>query len=243
MKIDINCDLGEGMGNDAQLMPYLGSCNIACGGHFGDVKSMTAAIKLAQLHGVNVGAHPSFPDPENFGRKLMNISRQKLQETLYHQVTIFQQICDKLNVEMHHIKLHGALYNLAANDAEIAAVVLNAFAAVHADIKIYVPYNSAIAILADDYFPIVYEAFADRSYNPDLSLVNRDLVGAVITDKKRAWQQVLTIIKTGKVKSIDGEEVAIKADTFCVHGDQCNAVEIVKHIKEQSVAIDKIKDN
>jgi UPF0271 protein len=232
MTIDINCDLGEGMGNDAQLMPYLGSCNIACGGHYGDVDTMTEAIKLAQIFGVNVGAHPSFPDRENFGRKLMDISRQELQETLHQQVTSFQNLCGELDVDMHHIKLHGALYNLAASDAEIAAVVLNVFAAVHTDIKIYVPYNSAIAILADDYFPIVYEAFADRSYNYDLSLVSRDEIGALISDKKLALQQVSTIIETGKVKTVTGELVKIIADTFCVHGDQKNAVEIVKHLHQ-----------
>lgn len=232
MNIDINCDLGEGMGNDAQLMPYLGSCNIACGGHFGDVNTMTETIKLAQKHGVNVGAHPSFPDKENFGRKLMNISRQELQKTLHQQAADFQNLCNELGVDMHHIKLHGALYNLAASDAEIAAVVLNVFAAVHADIKIYVPYNSAIAILADDYFPIVYEAFADRSYNNDLSLVSRGEVNAVITDKELAWQQVSCIINQGKVKTIKGQMVAIKADTFCVHGDQENALDIVKYIHQ-----------
>jgi UPF0271 protein len=232
MNIDINCDLGEGMGNDAQLMPFLGSCNIACGGHFGNINTMTKAIKLAKEHGVNVGAHPSFPDKENFGRKLMKISRLELQEALHQQVMSFQNLCHKLDVEMHHIKLHGALYNLAANDAEIAAVVLNVFAAVHADIKIYVPYNSAIAILADDYFPIVYEAFADRRYNHDLSLVSRDKVGAVITDKELAWQQVSCIINQGKVKTIEGQMVVIKAGTFCVHGDQENALDIVQYLHQ-----------
>jgi len=232
MKIDINSDLGEGIGNDAQLMPYLGSCNIACGGHYGDETTMTKAIKLAQLYGVNIGAHPSFPDKENFGRKMMDISRRELQETLYQQVTFFQNLCHKLGVEMHHIKLHGALYNLAANDAEIAAVALNVFAAVQTDIKIYAPYNSAIAILADDYFPIVYEAFADRSYNNDLSLVSRSKINAVITDKLLAWKQVSSIIEAGKVKTIEGQMIAIKADTFCVHGDQENAVEIVQYLHQ-----------
>jgi UPF0271 protein len=232
MKIDINCDLGEGMDNDAQLMPYLGSCNIACGGHYGDVNTMIKAINLAQQHGVNVGAHPSFPDKENFGRKIMDISRGELQQTLHQQVTFFQDTCHKLGVEMHHIKLHGALYNLAANDAEIAAVVLNVFAAVHADIKIYVPYNSAIAILADDYFPIVYEAFADRSYNNDLSLVSRSQNNAVITDKLLAWQQVSSITNKGKVKTIEGQMVAIKAETFCVHGDQENALDIIQYLHQ-----------
>ncbi|MCF6317907.1 MAG: 5-oxoprolinase subunit PxpA [Proteobacteria bacterium] len=232
MKIDLNCDLGEDMGNDAQLMPFLGSCNIACGGHFGDTQTMTAAVKLAKKHNVNAGAHPSFPDKENFGRKVMAISRDGLQQSLTQQISDFQQVCSACDIPMHHIKLHGALYNLAVNDAEIAAVVLNAFASVQADIKIYVPFNSAISILADDYFPIVYEAFADRAYNADLSLVSRDKPNAVITDKQQAWQQVKSIIQTGKVPTINGQMVTIKADTFCVHGDNKNAFEILQYIHQ-----------
>lgn len=232
MKIDINCDLGEGMGNDALLMPYLGSCNIACGGHFGDDASITAAIKLANQYKVNVGAHPSFPDKQNFGRVVMDISQQQLQDSLYQQISDFLAVCQQQNTAMHHIKLHGALYNLAANDAEIAALVLNVFAATATDIKIYVPYNSVIAMMAEDYFPVVYEAFADRRYHQDLSLVNRSQNNAVITDKHEAWQQVSTIIKQNKVESIEGELVDIKADTFCVHGDQSNALEILKHIQQ-----------
>lgn len=232
MKIDLNCDLGEGMGNDAQLMPFLGSCNIACGGHFGDHESMTTAVKLAIKHGVNVGAHPSFPDKKNFGRKIIDISKDDLHHSLFQQISNFKVVCAEQNIAMHHIKLHGALYNLAANDAEIAALVLNVLAAVKADIKIYVPFNSAIAILADDYFPIVYEAFADRSYNNDLSLVNRDHKNAVITDKKQAWQQVSSIINTGMVQTIEGQMVTIKADTFCVHGDQENALELLQYISQ-----------
>lgn len=232
IKIDINCDLGEGMGNDAQLMPFLGSCNIACGGHFGNSITMETAIQLAKKHHVNVGAHPSFPDKENFGRKIIEISRDDLHQSLVKQITDFQKTCKQNNVAMHHIKLHGALYNLAANDAEIAAVVLNAFAKVQAEIKIYVPYFSAIAILAEDYFSIVYEAFADRSYNADLSLVSRNESNALITDKQQAWQQVKTIIETGKVSTINGGMVNIKADTFCVHGDNNSALEILQYIQQ-----------
>lgn len=229
---DINCDLGEGMDNDAQLMPFLGSCNIACGGHYGDTKTMETAILLAKKYHVSVGAHPSFPDKENFGRKIIDISRDQLHQSLVKQMTDFKTICNQNNVVMHHVKLHGALYNLAASDAEIAAVVLNAFAKVQADIKIYAPYFSAIAMLAEDYFPIVYEAFADRAYNADLSLVSRDKPSAVIRDKLKAWQQIKSIIETGKVATVDGQMVAIKADTFCVHGDNDNALEILQYIRQ-----------
>ena len=232
MKIDINCDLGEGIGNDAELMPYLDSCNIACGGHFGDKDSMKEAIKLAKEYAVKVGAHPSFPDKQNFGRKIMKLSATELQNSLYQQIEDFSKVCEELNVEMHHIKLHGALYNLAANDPEVAAIVLNVFAAVKADIKIYVPYQSVIAMLADDYFPVVYEAFIDRRYHSDLSLVSRVNDNAVITDIDEVWQQMSSIINDGQLKSVEGDLVAIKADTFCLHGDEKNAVALVRHIRQ-----------
>ncbi|HOP23318.1 MAG TPA: 5-oxoprolinase subunit PxpA [Gammaproteobacteria bacterium] len=232
MQIDINCDLGEGIGNDAELMPYLGSCNIACGGHFGDKSSMSKTILLAKKHNVKIGAHPSFPDKKNFGRRIIEISNSDLHQSLYQQLSEFKQICVEHDAKMHHVKLHGALYNLAARDAEIAALTLDVFAQIQPDVKIYVPYNSAIALLADDYFPIVYEAFADRSYNADLSLVNRNHENAVITDKIAAFEQVSSILKTNKVKTIDGQQVTIYAETFCVHGDQPNALEILKYLHQ-----------
>ena len=231
MKIDINCDLGEGIGNDAELMPYLDSCNIACGGHFGNKDTMKDAIILAKKYNVKVGAHPSFPDQQNFGRKVMNLSATELQTSLYHQIEDFIKVCEELNVEIHHIKLHGALYHLAANDPEIAAIVLNVFAAVKTDIKIYIPYQSVIAMLADDYLPIVYEAFIDRRYHSDLSLVSRSSDNALITDIDEAWQQMSSIINHGQLKSVEGDLVNIKADTFCLHGDEKNAVALAQHIR------------
>lgn len=229
--IDINCDLGEGMANDAKIMPFLDSCNIACGGHYGDSCSMNIAVDLALKHGVKVGAHPSFPDRENFGRKNVNISAEQLQFSLYQQIDAFLTICQQHDVEMHHIKLHGALYNLAARDAEIAALVLNVFAAVHPDIKIYVPYQSVIATLAEDYFPIAYEAFIDRRYHSDLRLVARTHSNAVIHDMDEAWQQMSNIINHGCLTSVENKKVKIKADTFCLHGDEENALDLVKHIR------------
>ncbi|MBL4659808.1 MAG: LamB/YcsF family protein [Alcanivoracaceae bacterium] len=148
------------------------------------------------------------------------------------QIKDFIKACEELNVEMHHIKLHGALYNLAANDPEIAAIVLNVFAAVKADIKIYVPYQSVIAMLADDYFPIAYEAFIDRRYHSDLSLVSRSNDNAVITDLDQAWQQMSSIVNQGQLKSVEGDLVSIKADTFCLHGDEKNAVALIQHIRQ-----------
>lgn len=230
--IDINCDLGEGMGNDAQLMPYLDSCNIACGGHYGDEQSMRETILLAKENGVKVGAHPSYPDKENFGRQVLSLPPETLQQSLFQQISNFKQLCQESGVEMHHIKLHGALYNQVVGDAELATLVLNVFAAVAPEISIYVPYQSVIALLAEDYFQIVYEAFIDRRYHHDLTLVSRGQDHAVIKDPKTAWLQLEQILKHGTVPCIEGQNTAITAETFCVHGDEENAVNLLKHIRQ-----------
>lgn len=229
--IDINCDLGEGMGNDALLMPYLDSCNIACGGHYGDHHSMQETILLAKENGVKIGAHPSYPDKENFGRKILSLPPETLQQSLYQQISTFKQQCQICEVEMHHIKLHGALYNQVVGDAELAALVLNVFAAIAPEIKIYVPFQSIIALLAEDYFHIVHEAFIDRRYHDDLTLVAREQEGAVINDPQAAWQQLSQILNHKTVATIEGHDTAIKAQTFCLHGDEKNAVNLLKYIR------------
>jgi UPF0271 protein len=193
---------------------------------------MQQAISLAKKQQVKVGAHPSFPDKANFGRKVMEIPLLELQNSIYQQISDFQTVCQQLNVKMHHIKLHGALYNLAAQDPEIAAMVLNAFAAAQAEVRIYVPYGSVIAMFAEDYFNIIYEVFIDRRYHSDLSLVSRSDKNAVISDASEAWQQMSEMIHHGVITSIEGDKIPIKADTYCIHGDQANAIEIIKYIRQ-----------
>ena len=230
--ININCDLGEGRGNDEKIMPLIHSCNIACGGHYGDASSMRTSIRLAKKYGVKCGAHPSFPDKENFGRKEMNISKMELMQSIRQQIVDFKNICLEEGMEMSHIKLHGALYNLAAKDIGFAQTTLAAIKMSQTIVPIYAPYQSVIARLAKGHFEIVLEAFADRRYHKDLSLVSRTRADAVITDKNQAWQQILMIANEQRVHTVEGEEVPIQADTFCVHGDQKNAVEILDFIKK-----------
>ena len=231
--IDINCDLGEGTGNDELLMPYISSCSIACGGHFGDEKTMTAAIRLAKKHQVKVGAHPSFPDKENFGRKTMSISENELEENVYNQIKAFQQVCEREDVQINHIKLHGALYNLAAKDEKIALTVLEAIKKTSVKVSVYAPYQSILADQAHPNFDVIFEAFADRQYYSDLQLVARSEKGAVITEPIIAWKQVRRILQKGEVLSVEGEKVKIKAQTFCIHGDQPNAIALASYIHEQ----------
>ncbi len=231
--VDINCDLGEGMSNDAQIMPYISSCNIACGGHYGDKSSISETIKLALKYKVNIGAHPSFPDKENFGRKIMDISESDLYESLCQQILIFSQICKEEGARLHHVKLHGALYNLAAKDPITAKIVVKSLNATCSGARIYTPYQSELARLAKSNFKVIYEAFADRRYHSNLQLVSRDRDDAVITDLDDAWKHLYNMLENGKVKTVEGESISIKADTFCVHGDQPEAVNLVQYIAKK----------
>lgn len=224
---ELNCDMGEGIGNDAMIMPFLDACSIACGGHAGDDDSMKETILMALQSGVAIGAHPSFPDRENFGRKKVEISSNELQDSLHEQVSYFQQICTSEGAKMGHIKIHGALYNLAASDesyAQIAAEALLNFM----EIPFYAPHNSVFSkiIKAKGGF-IKPEAFADRRYNSDLTLVSRNQPEGVIVDPNLASKQVMQMVNNQEVTCIDESISAIIAETFCVHGDNPKAIEIL----------------
>jgi len=231
MKINLNSDIGEGNRNDALIMPYLTACNIACGGHFGNEKTITQTIQLAQKHKVKIGAHPSYPDFENFGRLSLKISDGDLSQSLTIQLSQFENIVDKQNTNLHHIKAHGALYNDIAKDKQKAELYLKVLAKYRENCILFVPPNSIILDLSKQHgFKVCVEAFADRTYNDDLSLVNRKLPNAIIHQPEKALQQVLSIIENEEVTSITGKKIAIKANTFCVHGDTVNAIEIIQHI-------------
>jgi len=236
--IDINCDVGEGIGNEALLMPYISSCNIACGGHAGDKDTMLQVVKLAKAHNVKIGAHPSFPDKENFGRQKMKISCAALFTSLEDQISGLIQVMRKEQVQLHHVKPHGALYNLAVVDEETATVVVEVMKRFHLPLKLYVPYKSVVADIAiQANIPIKYEAFADRNYNTDLTLVSRKKSNALITNSDELIAHVKRMIFDKKVRSVSGVEVAIKADTICVHGDSPNAIELIKNLTK------KLSDN
>jgi len=233
-KVDINCDVGEGIGNEAELMPYISSCNIACGGHVGDENSMREVVRLAKKHNVKIGAHPSFPDKDNFGRKIMDMSCAALFQTLEDQISALKSVMRKEYEQLHHVKPHGALYNLAAVDEETAMVVVEVMKRFHLPLKLYVPFGSVIADIAmNENIPITYEAFADRNYNVDLTLVSRKEDNALITDSNEIFDHVYRMIHERKVRSLDGVEVEIKAETFCVHGDNPKAIELVKKLTKE----------
>ena len=230
--IDINADVGEGMNNESQLMPYISSCNIACGGHAGDTDTMRTVVKLAKVHRVKIGAHPSFPDKDNFGRQPMDISYAALYTSIKHQIDDLMQVLTEEQVGLHHVKPHGALYNMAAVDANMAAVIVEVMKTYARSIPLYVPYGSVIEKIAtENNIPIFYEAFADRNYDDDGTLVSRQSSHALITDSDVMFGHVYRMVTSQKVKTDNGLEIDLKANTFCVHGDNPKAVDLIKELK------------
>ncbi|GAA4811241.1 5-oxoprolinase subunit PxpA [Litoribaculum gwangyangense] len=232
--VDINVDVGEGVGNEASLMPYIASCNIACGGHAGDYDTMKTVVKLAKQNQVKIGAHPSFPDKENFGRQPMDMSCAALFTSIKSQIDDLIHVLNEEHVLLHHIKPHGALYNIAAVDEKIAKVIIEVMKSITLPIKLYVPYKSVIEDLAlKNGINITYEAFADRNYNNDLTLVSRSENHAVIEDPNQVFEHVFRMVSEQKVKTIHGTENDMKADTFCVHGDNPKAIDLIKNLNEK----------
>lgn len=226
--IDINVDVGEGIGNESQLMPFISSCNIACGGHAGDFETMTHVVQLAKKHNVKIGAHPSFPDRENFGRAVVEMPCVALYTAIKNQIKGLVSVLEDAHLQLHHVKLHGALYNLAAVDEKTANVIIEVMKGLMLRAKLYVPYKSVIAELAiENNIPIMYEAFADRHYNDDLTLVARSEKNAIIDNSDSMFEHVYTLISTGKIRTISNNLQSLKAETFCVHGDHPNAVTLI----------------
>lgn len=232
ISFDINADLGEEAGQDDVIMPLISSCNIACGGHIGDDESIHKAIALAQLNKVKVGAHPSFPDKENFGRIAMEMAAIDLEESLKNQLDLFYQVAKENNEPVHHIKAHGALYNRIAKDEKTATIFLNAVSKLDVKVKLYVPNNSVIHRLAKSKYECLTEAFIDRAYNEDASLVGRSEAQALHKTPERAWKQLYEMVMNKEVSTINGSKIKIEADTFCIHGDHPNAKQILEYIHE-----------
>lgn len=232
--IDINCDVGEGIGNEADLLPLISSCNIACGGHAGDDVSMTQVVKLAKQYGVRIGAHPSYPDKENFGRFSMDIGSTELTKSIKAQIHALETILHKEQVSLNHIKPHGALYNDLAKNEALADLFLKAIASYRESVVLYAPPGSVIAKKAiKNDFKVKLEAFADRSYNQDLSLVSRKLPNAVLNDPKIVLHHLVKMVNENKVVTINGKESHIEADTYCLHGDTPNALQIIMYLSQE----------
>ena len=231
--IDINCDVGEGVGNEPQLMPLISSCNIACGGHAGDTETIRDTIRLAIKNKVRIGAHPGYPDKINFGRVKMDISSEDLKNAISGQLLTFCKILNEENGQLHHIKPHGALYNVIAIDQKLANIFLDAIEAFQ-HIPLYVPFSSVIQREAKKRnLTLFLEAFADRNYQSDLSLVSRKEKNALIESPKEVLLHVKRMVQKDQVLSVEGYLKEIKADTYCVHGDTPSALKILMYLHQQ----------
>lgn len=232
--IDINCDVGEGMGNESDIFPLISSCSIACGGHAGDTESMEKMVELAKRHKVKIGAHPSYPDKSNFGRISLQMNAKELTDSIQTQVESLKFISERLGVQLHHIKPHGALYNDIAKDKKLAIIFLRAIAEYKPDVFLYVPPASAIEELAqNDGFQIKREAFGDRNYTSDLKLVPRKNKNALIVKPEAVLNHLLQIINAKRVRTISGDLIPLKADTYCIHGDTQNALQILMYLSNK----------
>lgn len=248
--IDLNCDMGESfgawtMGNDAELMNYVSSVNIACGFHAGDATVMRKTVETAIEKSVAIGAHPSFPDLQGFGRREMKMSATEVFDIVLYQISALKGICEAFGAKLHHVKPHGALYNQAAKDKKIASAIAAAVKAVDKNLILYGLSGSfSIDEAKNLNLRTASEVFADRTYRIDGSLTPRSLENALIKDSETAIRQVLQMIQAKTVTAISGEQIPIKAETVCIHGDGENALEFARQInralRENAVQISKI---
>ena len=230
-RVDINCDLGEGIGNDEAVMPYISSANIACGYHAGDLSTMDRTLQMAIKNNVSVGAHPGFNDRDNFGRVHQKLSNVEIEQLVREQIEILQDRATRAGAQLSHVKPHGALYNMAAADETIALAIARGIRSVNPALLYYGLANSPMIKAANEVGLIaISEVFADRAYTRDGCLVPRNQEGAVIHDAQLCQQRVLDMVLNQRVKSIDGQTISIQADTICIHGDNPEAVALAKGI-------------
>ena len=236
-RVDLNCDLGEGAGHDAELMPLITSANIACGAHAGDEATMRATVALAKKHGVAIGAHPGFADRANFGRVERPVSPGEVHGLVHDQVLQMQLIARGAGARLVHVKLHGALYNMAAREPALARAVVDAVYEVDPRLVLFgLAASQLIAVAEACGLPVASEVFADRTYQADGSLTPRVQPNALITDENAAVAQVLRMVRAGKVRATDGTEVALTVDTVCLHGDGAHPVEFARRLRQELAA-------
>ena len=232
--VDLNADLGEGSGHDDELFELISSANIATGFHAGDSDTMHAAVSEAKKHGVAVGAHPSFFDRENFGRKELKVSHQEVFDAVAYQLGVFQAIASAVGVLPNHVKPHGALYNMAVRDNELADAIARAIESVDPKLILFAPDQSKLARGGEAHgLQIAREIFADRNYLNNGWLVPRTRPDALLHDPKEAAGRVLRMLREGKVRSVEGRDVDVHGETICVHGDTPGAVEFARELRSQ----------
>jgi len=237
MEININCDLGEksklhNNENDPFLLGIVNSANVACGYHAGDEETMDQVIKISKDKNVSVGAHPSFNDPENFGRKRMNLSSSEIKKLIIDQYEILQRIAFNHNENVTHIKPHGALNNMACEDLELATTIAKTVNEIDKDMIYLVPTGSKMEIAAKKIgMKIACEIFADRNYEDDGNLVSRSKPNALITDPEQAKRHVLSMVKNQAINCHSGKQIPCEIDSICIHGDNLSSLATAKSIR------------
>ena len=234
--VDLNCDMGESfgawtLGNDAALMPFITSANVACGFHAGDPAVMKATVRAALRHGVAIGAHPGLPDLVGFGRRNMDISAEEAFDMTVYQLGALQAVAKAEGGQLHHLKPHGALYNMAATNAALAEALAEAVYRVQPELTLYGLAGSELTKAGEKLgLRTAHEVFADRTYQANGTLTPRRQPDALITDADAAVAQVLRLVQTGQVRTQQGTDVALRADTVCLHGDGAHALEFAQRL-------------
>lgn len=238
-RVDLNCDIGEDFGrytlaNQKEILKYVTSANIACGFHAGDPSVMRETVKVALENHVKIGAHPGLPDLVGFGRREMAISYQEAYDMVVYQVGALQAFLTIEGEKMQHVKPHGALYNMAAKNPEIAEAIAKAVYDISPDLILFGLASSELTKAGEKIgLPTAHEVFADRTYQEDGTLTSRKQPNALITSHDEAVKQVIRMVKEGKVKSCQGTDVLLRADTICIHGDGEHAVDFAQFIKNE----------
>ena len=241
-KIDLNCDMGESygawkMGADAEVMPHISSANIAAGFHAGDPATIRKTVRIALDHGVAVGAHPSLPDLMGFGRRAMRITPQELYDLVVYQAGAVEGFARAAGARLHHVKCHGALYNMAANDEPLSDAMARAVKDLGGGVILYGLASSIMMACAKKHgVPAVGEGFADRGYMDDGTLAPRGQPGAMIEEEAKSVAQALAMVEQGAVTSLSGKRVAVEVGTLCLHGDQPGAVAFARALRREFAA-------
>ncbi len=241
MEINLNCDLGEkskhhSNENDPDLLKIVNSANVACGYHAGDEETMREVVEISKQNNVSIGAHPSFNDPENFGRKRINLGANEISKLLIDQYEILQNIAIKLDEKVSHIKPHGALNNMACEDLELATILAKTIYSIDKDIIYLVPTGSKMEIAAKKLnMKIACEIFADRNYEDDGTLVSRSKDNALITDPEKAKEHVFNMVKNQTLNCHSGKQIPCEIDSICIHGDNASSLSTAKQVRENLI--------
>ena len=241
MEININCDLGEKSKHhsnkyDPDLLEIVNSANVACGYHAGDEETMNQVVKISKNNGVSIGAHPSFKDPENFGRERMNLSESEIRKLIIDQYEILQKIALTYDEKVSHVKPHGALNNMACEDIELATILAKTIKDINKDIIYLVPTGSKMQDAAKKLdMKFACEIFADRNYEDDGNLVSRKKSHALITDPELAKKHVLKMVQTQSLNCHSGKQIPCEIDSVCIHGDNLSSLATAKSIRENLV--------